>query len=175
MRRAGAFAAVLSACIGCAGDGGAVSVRWELTDLTSGIHYDPREVGGPDDICQVSLGTSCGVEQLLRVHRIRLVIRDPVTGAPALREDDPRLIFRCRVREATTDFFLPAGTFALSLQAFDPAQPASDEGVTPAPAVRTIKRAEIVNLEVIDIGVHPLPVGPATAAPADLACPDGGR
>ncbi len=152
-----------------------MSVRWELTDLTSGAHFDPRDVGGPDDICQVGVGSSCGVDQVLRVHRIRLVIRNPVTGAPALAPDDPRLIFRCRAREATTDFILPAGEFALSLQAFDPAQPSSDEGVTPAPAVRTIKKAEIVNLEVIEIGVHPLPVGAAATEPADLACPDGGR
>jgi hypothetical protein len=81
-----------------------------------------------------------------------------------MRSDDARLIFRCSSREATTEFILPVGTFALSLQAFDPAQPAVDEGATPAPAVRAVKQSEIVNLDVIRVAVHPSPTGPAAAA-----------
>jgi hypothetical protein len=139
-------------CAGCQGDLGAVSVRWHVFDLSTGNSWDPRGVGQPDGSCQV---TGAVTWTILRVH---LVLADPTDGRPRAGSFGD---FPCKQREATTSFDLPLGTFALSLAAV----PGPDtQVVTPAPAIRTIKRAEVVNLDVIELGVRPLP----------LANPDGG-
>src|SRR5262249_46872257 len=143
-----------------------------IVDLTTGQDYDPTEVADPTDGKACSLtGTSCA--DSWTVHRVRLVIADPTTGMEMLPAGDTRVEFACRQREATTPFELTPGTFLMSLRGFDPCRAApNDEGVTPAPTVRTIKKAEVVNLDVIEIGVRPLPRGgQVPACSGDMAEP----
>jgi hypothetical protein len=140
--------------VGCQGPGGAVSVRWRITVKDTGATHDPRDVEGPDGICQAQKGEldAMGLPRW-QVHRVQLVLTDPVTGA-AVDSEDPSLVVPCTSRERTTPFELPVGSIALSLKAFDPAAPAGAvEGTTPAPTIREIKKAEIVNLDLVEIRV----------------------
>lgn len=162
----GALALLALAALGsgCAdGDLGAVSVRWRLTDLSTGVSYDPMDRAAPDGsgACACAPGdvaAGCGTAGW-RVDRVRLEVTDPVSGAP-VPIDDRYVLFPCRQREATTPFQIPPGTWALSLRAYDPANPARDQGSTPAPAVREVRKAAITTLDVIQIAVSPLPSGP---------------
>ncbi len=148
----------LLSCAACSdGNLGAVSVRWRIVDLTNGSNYDPKQYGAADDSCMCGgNGPSCPGEPDWRVQRVRLQIVDELSGqAPAI---DPTLLeFACDTREATTPFRVPAGRYALSLQAFNFFEPGGPAGDTPPPLVRSIIDAEIVNLDVIEIGVNPLP------------------
>jgi hypothetical protein len=139
------------------GNSGAVSVRWRIVDLTNGSNYDPKQYGAADGSCMCGgNGPTCPGEPDWRVQRVRLQIVDEANGLAA--PIDPALLeFACDTREATTPFLVPAGRYALSLEAFNFFDPDSPAGVTPPPLVRSIIDAEIVNLDVIEIGVNPLP------------------
>jgi hypothetical protein len=150
------FLVAALALAGCSdGSAGAVSVRWRIVDLSNGSNYDPKAFGAADGSCMCGgSGASCPGEPDWRVQRVRLKLVDEATGAPPAV--DPALLdFACDVREATTPFRVPAGRYALSLEAFNYFSPDAPAGVTPAPLERTIKDAEIVNLDVIEIGVNP--------------------
>ncbi len=153
---------------GCQSGGGAVSVRWHIVDLTNGQIIDPQENVGPNGSC-TAVEPDMSSLRSWTITRIRLIIADPDTGDEVLAPSDMRVEFPCSQREATTPFSLPLGTFAMSLRATSP-----DQTITPAPAVRTIKRAEVVNLDVVEIGIHPLPLAPLDAGSIDLSVPDGG-
>ncbi len=155
---------------GCAGNGGAVSVRWQIVDLSTGARFDPRDVADIDGNCTAMYSETCGVSSSWIVHRVKVVVASPTDSGSEVLADDTRLEFACNAREATTPFIIPSGTFAVSLRAFDPsaADDVASEGLTPAPAVRIIHAAEIVNLDVVEIGVHPLPTA---AQAADGGCP----
>ncbi len=180
--RACSAIALLGALCGCQGNGGAISVRWHILDLTTGQDFDPTAVSGPNGVCQnLQPPATCHASWL--VHRVRVVLADPVSGIETMAAN-PDLQFPCRQREATTPFSLTPGTFAMSLQAFDPARAGPDgssdfalDGVTPAPSVRVVRTGEVVNLDVIEIGVHSLPTGSmagTTPIPSvfDGGCPD---
>lgn len=152
--------------IGCSdGNQGAVSVRWRITDLSTGVTYDPLDRADPNGsgACLCTAGdraAGCAQSYGWIVHNVRLEVADPVTNVP-LALPDSEVLFLCKSREATTPFRIPAGTWALSLRAYNPADlAAGDEGSTPPPVVREVRQAAITNLDVIQIAVHPPPVFP---------------
>jgi hypothetical protein len=145
---------------GCQGDGGAVSARWRIVDLASGAGFDPRgSVAANDGSCCLDQAAhACTAANAWIVRDVAITLRDPSTGEAidVTAEVKPK---QCRTRETTTDFVLPVGTFAIGLQAnvFDGAgHPAPVQ--IPPPEVRTIVRGEVVNLQIIEIGVNPLPL-----------------
>jgi hypothetical protein len=144
---------------GCQGEGGAVSVRWQIVDLTRGNLINPNDVGRGDGSCGHDEPAGSPVESWT-IPKVRLVLADPRSGSEVLAADDARLIFNCSQREGTTPFTLPLGQFALSLLAVD----SNTEVVTPAAAVRTLKRAELVGLDVVELGIHPPPRAPLDGA-----------
>jgi hypothetical protein len=161
---------------GCSnGDLGAVSVRWRIVDLMTSVGFDPKAQAQSDGSCAGPLapvpdGTAPTPEWV--VHHVRLKVTEPVTNVPIDINPDV-VVFSCAQREATTSFQIPLGRFALDLCPFDVDPNVCDEGVTPAPEIRTVKQAEIINLDVIEIGVRP----PMSAAPQDAgadAAADGG-
>ena len=164
---AAAAALALSALAGCnQGADGAVSVRWRIVDLTTSIDYDPRANAQADGSCAGPLdATDAGPVPEWVVHNVRLALADPASGAP-VAVDPGYVIFSCRQREATTSFHIPLGRFAIDLCAFSSNPAVCDEGVTPPPQIRIVKKAEIINLDVIEIGVRPRPPLPPP--------PDGG-
>jgi hypothetical protein len=148
------------------GDGGAVSFRWRLVDkgskdrAGSGKIFDPGEFGGDDGSCVCAPGDGRCPGFSWRVVRVKLVVRDPDTLATPPEVLDEDTTFACRQREATTPFIVPTREngepWALSVRAFDPDAPQGtpDQGTTPAPDVRFVPPAEIVNLDVIEIALR---------------------
>jgi hypothetical protein len=166
------FLLAWSLLCGCQGDGAAVGVRWMIADLSSG------SIIKPDDRSIALTNGGCGAEEpdaaplpSWRIDRVRLVIAEPVSGIPVLPADDPRLLFNCNQREAITPFSLPTGTFALSLRAVNLQGVDDFSVVTPAPSVRALKSAEVVNLDVVELGIHPVTLAPSDGG-ADMAIPD---
>ncbi len=143
---------------GCQGNGGAVSVRWRISNLSTGQTFDPMSAGANDGSCCSDVNGShmCDPTSIWVVRSVSVVLRDPTTGVPA-PGIAPRT-FPCDDRESTTAFDLPEGTFAIGLTAdvFDGAgNPLAS--IVPPPEVHTIVRGEVVNLQDIEIGVQPLP------------------
>jgi hypothetical protein len=151
-----AVAAMLAA--GCHGNGGAVSVRWRISDLSTGETFDPMSTAANDGSCCSDLDQAkqCAVVSIWVVRAVTVTLRDPTTDEP-IAGVAPRM-FPCEKREETTAFELPSGTYAIGLTAevFDGAG-RRVPGVVPPPEVHTIVRGEVVNLQDIEIGVHPLP------------------
>jgi hypothetical protein len=161
-------------CAGCSeGTDGAISVRWRIVDLTTGFNYDPRQQVFPTGARTVTgdpfptgscgclpdgtPGGCAGSGPGWEVDVVRLVVVDPENPAAAPIAPD-KAKFLCNQREATTPFAIKPGRYALSLAAFTVAGGLETRtGATPAPTVRTIKQGEIVNLDVVEIGVHPIP------------------
>jgi hypothetical protein len=166
------FLLLLALASGCQGDGAAVGVRWEIVDLTRGVLKRPDEVGA-NGACGVDEGDASPLPSWV-IQQVRLVVADPTTNVEVLSADDRRLLFNCSQREAITSFTLPLGTFSLSLRAVN--HGADDPSVvTPAPSVRTLKSAEVVNLDVVELGIHPVMLAPSFDAGAvDLSMPDLG-
>jgi hypothetical protein len=145
---------------GCQGNGGAVSVRWRIADLSTGETFDPMSAGVNDHSCcsdRDSAG-NCPVTSTWVVRSVSVTLRDPSTDQP-IAGVGPR-VFPCDKRESTTAFDLPEGTFAIGLTAdvFDGENHPAPH-VVPPPQVHTIVRGEVVNLQDIQIGVQPLPTG----------------
>jgi hypothetical protein len=148
----------------CQGDRGAISVRWHVVDLTSGNSWDPRSVGQADGACSIGDADLDAPPYSWSILSVQLVLADPVDGT---MRDCSDCNFNCNQREATTSFDLDPGTFAISLTAVPGP---NTQVVTPAPAIRTIKIGEVVNLDVIELGVRPLPLAnPDAGVAADLA------
>jgi hypothetical protein len=151
----------------CQGNGGAVRVRWRISNLSTGETFDPMSTGANDGSCCSDLDPAkqCAVTSIWVVRSVSVTLRDPTTGAPS--GVAPKT-FPCDKRESTTAFDLPSGTYAIGLSAdvFDGAgNPAP--GQVPPPEIRTIVRGEVVNLQDIEIGVQPLPsTKPAVPLPA---------
>lgn len=140
---------------GCQGDGGAVSVRWRLVDLSTGQAWDANDpkITSMGSCCRADLDTknhTCDASPWV-VNDVFVSLRDPTTGVAMTQT--PR--FSCSRRELTSAFDLPTGTWAITLDT-DPAD-ADPPAVTPAPQVRAIVRGAVVNLNVVEIGVDPLP------------------
>jgi hypothetical protein len=146
------------ALVACQGNGGAVSVRWRIANLSTGQTIDPMSAAANDESCCAALDPArqCDPTSTWVVRSVSVILSDPASGEPA-PGIAPRT-FPCEKRESTTAFDLPAGTYAigLSAQVFDGGgKPAV--GVVPPPEVHTIVRGEVVNLQDIEIGVQPLP------------------
>ena len=153
------LAFVTFALAACQGNGGAISVRWRIANLSTGETFDPQ--GG----VRANDGSCCSDQEEPRlcsplsiwvVRSVSVTLRDPSTDEP-VAGIAPRQ-FPCDKRESTTAFDLPAGTYAIGLTAdvFDGrGNPAPS--VVPPPEVHTIVRGDVVNLQDIQIGVQPLP------------------
>lgn len=162
-----AFACALGACRD--GDLGAVSFRWRIVDKTTGQYFDPRDQSGENASCvrypNVGIAENCATGGWW-VQNVRLVVTDPVTRAPAPLDDDLRVEFNCREREATTQFRIPLARWALSIEVRNPPEPAcGPTPTTPPPVVRDVRKGEIVSLDILEIAVDPPPVN--VPAPAD--------
>jgi hypothetical protein len=150
--------ALLTLAAGCQGPGGAVSVRWRVVDLSTSESFDPSgsEAATNDGSCcrQPHPAGLCDFSAEWVVRDVSITLRDPTTGELVLAGEP----FKCSTREKTTRFVLPTGTFAIGLDAavFD-GHGAPVPVYLPPPEVRTIVRAEVVNLQIIEVGVHPLP------------------
>ncbi|HEX6835196.1 MAG TPA: hypothetical protein VF334_01420 [Polyangia bacterium] len=148
------------ALAGCNGNGGAVSVRWRVANLSTGATFDPMSVAASDHSCCSDLDNAgnCLATSTWVVRSVSVTLRDPSTDqrVPGI---EPRQ-FPCDKRESTTAFDLPPGTYAIGLCAdvFD-GMGNRAPGVVPPPEVHTIVRGEVVNLQDIQIGVQPLPPG----------------
>jgi hypothetical protein len=159
---------LLAMCLfGCQENGAAVNVRWWIVDLTRGNLVKPNDPGisQPDGSCAGDAPPLAA----WRIEKVRLVLANPVTGDEAR----PDLLFNCNQREAITPFSLPVDTFALSLRAVNGGL--DDSGVvTPAPSVRQLKAREVVNLDVVALGIHPVPLAAFDGGVVDLSAPDSG-
>jgi hypothetical protein len=127
------WALLLLALGGCQDNLGAVSVRWEIVDLTRGDYIKPNDVAGPDGVCE-HVEPDMSPVTSWKIERVRLVLAD-ANGELAC---DDKLIFGCSKREAVTPFSLPLGTYAMSLRAVYLDCSDDPNVVTPAPSVRTI-------------------------------------
>jgi len=143
---------------GCHGSGGAVSVRWRINNLSTGQTFDPMDFGSNDGSCCADLDKpgNCLATSVWVVRTVSVVLSDPTTDVPVPGFVPPT--FWCKSREATTEFNLPQGRFAIGLA------PVVDDGagnpapsVVPPPEIRTIVNGDVVNLQDIEIGVQPLP------------------
>lgn len=159
------------------GNLGAVSFRWRIVDKTTGQIFDPNDQARSDGSCSrftdQSVAMNCAPDTPgWWVQRVRLNVSDPVTSAmpPILSIDGGRQVeFACRAREATTDFIVPPGRWALEIEVRnDPQECMVPPPTTPAASVREVKKGEIVNLDVIEIAVRPPPPGPQV----DLGAPE---
>jgi hypothetical protein len=156
------FALAAGLCGGCQGSGGAVSVRWRIVELSTGEAFDPGATGQSGVVanhgycCRLrDANSDCTAGNAWVVQTVGIVLRDAATDA-FLQDVSP---FNCTARERTTRFDLPAGSFAIGLEAsvVDGAGKVAPVALPPS-EVRTIVRGEVVNLQVIEIGVHPLPL-----------------
>jgi hypothetical protein len=143
---------------GCQGNGGAVSVRWRINNLSTGQTFDPMMAQANDGSCcsDVVAGGLCATYSIGVVRSVAVVLQDPITGEPS-PGIAPRQ-FPCDKRESTTAFDLPPCTYAIGLEAsvFDGMGNPAPFAVPP-PEDRTIVKGEVVNLQDIEIGVQPLP------------------
>lgn len=139
---------------GCLGDGGAVSVRWRIAERATGALIDPGTRNDSTGACCEAAGgnKACAGQPGWRVTRVRVVIADPSTGVE-ISNPPSGLDATCSARELTTPFTLTPGLFAITLRAFDPAAPDVVEAESPSPEIRTVRKAEIVNLDVVELSV----------------------
>lgn len=141
----------------CQDSDGAVSFRWRIVDKSTGLAYDPRERALLDETAPgscICAGQNTGAQcppSGWRIDRIRLRVLDTTTGA-AQPLDDADVSFVCRQREATTSFRVPIGTWGFTLEGYDPTT-GMVQSSSAAAIVRRVKRAEIVNLDIIEMGV----------------------
>jgi hypothetical protein len=140
---------------GCNGSDGAVSVRWRIVDLTLGDVYDPKADSDAAGFCCPDahiINRQCQFDSPWVIRSLAVTLADPSSGQVLKSQGFP-----CGIGESTTSFTLPTGTFAMGLDVTATtgngnAAPA----FTPPPEIHTIVKGEIVNLQVIEIGVHPL-------------------
>jgi hypothetical protein len=146
--------------LGCQGNGGAVSVRWRIVDLTTGQEIDPGDVKAADGSCcnqRDATSNLCLPSNPWIIESVNIVMGEATTGTPI---QTPLKPFACSLREKTTPFVLQPGTFAVSLAATNDIGDGMNVPAPvalPPPSVRTITSGDVVNLDVIEIGVNPLP------------------
>jgi hypothetical protein len=144
---------LLLGAAGCLGDGGAVSVRWRIAERATGRLLDPRDVGdGSGRCCQRAPDSTACADEGWRITRVRVVLADP-SSAVEIADAPTGLDASCTARELTTPFIVPEGLFAITLRAFDPAAPELIEAESPSPELRVVRKAEIVNLDVVALSV----------------------
>jgi hypothetical protein len=160
-RREKVRVALLTICtlfaVGCTGNDGAVSARWHIVDLTLGDTYDPKsgDITDRDGACCPSMhivNKQCDFTSPWVIRTLHVVLSNASTGE-ITRSDG----FNCGDGEHTTTFTLPPGSWAIGLEV-DAVNGNGQQvpSVVPPPEVHTIVKGDIVNLPVIEIGVHPL-------------------
>jgi hypothetical protein len=155
---------VVAALGGCQGNGGAVSVRWRVRDLRSGMSWDPTDIGNRDGAeigvcCPIAANNICDARNAWIVQDVQIVLADPATGDVNMDPHLAQFSYHCAEGEATTDWSLPVGRWAVSLsaRAHDVAgKPV--QAATPAAEVRDLTAGGVVNLQVIEVAVDPLPL-----------------
>lgn len=147
-----------AALAGCQGNQGAVSVRWRIVDLSLGNNYDPKSSNVSDRegaCCPNIMNHQCTFDNPWVIHTLTVTLTDPATLA-----SQSATPFVCGIGEETTPFTLPTGTWAIGLTVVSAStgngQPTTTD--VPPPEVHTIVKGDIVNLQVIEIGVNPLPL-----------------
>jgi len=148
----------LLACGGCLGKDGAVSVRWRIAERETGNLDDPRDVADDTGVCcQAHDAGRCAGQPGWRITRVKVIISDPDTLVPEPDAPTSGLDAPCGARELTTPFDIKEGLFAITLRAFDPAIDPSASGYieaeSPSPEIRTVRKAEIVNLDIVELSV----------------------
>ena len=141
---------------GCLGEGGAVNVRWRIAVRETGRVDDPRDDSDAAGVCcqYFEAGKVCTTNGW-HITRVQLLFTDSTTGA-ALVDPPGGLDAPCGKRELTTPFSLPSGNFDILLRAYDPATNAT-QAQSPLPEQRSIHRAEIVNLDIVELSVSLYP------------------
>ena len=143
---------------GCqGGSGGAVVVRWQLVDPSTGSKPDGCPVGTPDcclvgnsDYCCALLQTSDPlVEKHVVVDAMHLKLV-PVTpdGGSAPVECAQCRWFDCSSHEHATGFDIPPGDYLISLEAM---RCGAVVGSEPPAVRRTVRRGAFTNLNAIEI------------------------
>jgi hypothetical protein len=160
---------------GCIGKGGAVTVRWRIVELDSGQTWNPATdpgIAGSDHFCCRRLAnapvTTCidddpndltadALATNWVVKKVEVELDDPDTGTPV---QVTALGTFCTAGELTTPFILPTGRFAVRLvsTATDRTGTVAVQTSTPAAEIRDIVADSVVNLQIIEIGVEPLPL-----------------
>jgi hypothetical protein len=165
------MAFVALALAGCQGNGGAVSVRWRIVDQSTGEQYDPGDYKANDGSCCACVGSDGKCETKYdptthvpdcanpwQIENVSVTLANANTGAPI---PDGLSAFPCSIREKTTPFVLPPGTFAISLAVTNDVGDGMNVPApvaVPPPSIRTIVAGDVVNLDVIEIAVDlPLP------------------
>ena len=152
-----ALVSLLSACSG--GDRGAVVVRWRLIDSTTG--------SPASSACgvQCAIGTSLdgsfccasvGGRDILIDH-VELVAIPLGSDGGAVAADCKSCRFACNPSESTTQFELTPGDYLLSLRAV---RCGLVVGNTPPGVIRTVRAAEITNLNAVEVLLMPPPMNP---------------
>jgi hypothetical protein len=135
-------------CFGCSnGSQGAVSFRWRILNQCTGETFDPAN--------NADIATGACVSPGWRVDIVRLYAQRLDISANQLSFD-----FSCDGREGTTPFQIPAGEYSLSVAGLRPGGPGIQEcteATTPPPVVRSVKDAEITNIDVIQLNVSTCP------------------
>jgi hypothetical protein len=185
---------------GCAGDGGAVTVRWRIVELETGKIWDPSDsaIAGSEGFCchrppgvracinpspdmagADMAGGASGVDTsipnwVVKTVEVQLTDANNPLSDDMSVADMGELITTgattvCTAGELTTKFNLPTGRFAVSLvaNATDRSGRPDLRAITPAPEIRDIVAGAVVNLQVIEIAVNPLPL-PLPAADAGV-------
>ena len=148
------------ACLGgCLGEGGAVNVRWRIAERETGRVDDPRDDSDAAGVCckYFDSGRAC-TKAAWHITRVQLLFADADTGAP-LADPPGGLDAPCGKREFTTPFSLPSGNYDITLRAYDPTTDAT-QAQSPLPEERSIHRAEIVNLDIVELSVSLFPTAP---------------
>src|SRR6478672_7517988 len=76
-----------TACVavaGCQGNGGAVSVRWRIANLSTGQTWDPMSFGANDGSCcsDEDPAHNCEATSIWVVRSVSVTLRDPTTDVP---------------------------------------------------------------------------------------------
>lgn len=161
------------------GNGGAVVVRWRVVDNPSGRLFPrgqcccaPTDISGAarDECLGVggALGSQCPDSPGWLVRTVKLRIRRLGESGVVILDggavDDYSIEALCTGAELTTAFCLPPGAYELSLTAeaqrlssgaWGPAATSQEARVvTPAAVRRNVQPGQIVNLDVVVMGVN---------------------
>jgi hypothetical protein len=107
----------------CQGNGGAITTQWMLTNLSTGAMFRPSDVAAiSGSCCPQRIGGACDASNPWIVTKVAIALAGVDSGpAPPLdcsaSATPSALVFDCAAGEHTTNFVVPPGDYAISLQA----------------------------------------------------------